>query len=88
MPEEKKPFFLIGMSDRGDVFELSYGEAPNDPLPFLLTITREYVAHKTSQAPPTISRLDVTDYINRNLDELKTIAESSKARGRDSEVLK
>jgi hypothetical protein len=89
MPDEQEPFFLIGMSERGDAaFELIYGQAPADPSPFVLTITREYVAHRTSQALPTVSRLDVTDYINRNVNELRQIAVTSKASGRGSEVLK
>jgi hypothetical protein len=89
MPDEQKPLFLIGMSDRGDAtFDLVYGQVAADPSPFVLTITREYVARKTSQALPTVSRLDVTDYINKNVNELAQIAASCKAGGRGNEVLK
>jgi hypothetical protein len=32
------------MSERGDAaFELIYGQAPADPSPFVLTITRDYL---------------------------------------------
>jgi hypothetical protein len=89
MPDEQKPLFLIGMSDRGDAtFDLVYGQVAADPSPFVLTITREYVARKTSQALLAVTRLDVTDYINRNVAGLMQIAASCKAGGRRSEVLK
>jgi hypothetical protein len=89
MLDEQKPFFLIGMSDRGDAaFDLVYGQIAADPSPFVLTITREYVACKTSQPPATVSRLDVTDFINRNVNELRQLAVNSKASGHRSELLK
>jgi hypothetical protein len=85
-PKEQRSVFLVGVSRISDGYELKYG--PADPSPFVLTVTRQYVANKTLQPLPATSQLDVTDYINRHVNELRTVAEQSRASGRASEVLK
>ena len=87
-PKEQRPFFLVGVSRSSDGYELKYGQSPADPSPFVLTVTRQYVANKTLQPLPATSQLDVTDYINRHVNDLRTVAEQSRASGRASEVLK
>jgi hypothetical protein len=79
-------FELIGKAGRNDMIDLRYGEAIDDPQPFILTVTPQHVAHAMSKTLP-ISRLDMQDYVNKNAEKLKGIAQNCKARGFTSEVL-
>jgi hypothetical protein len=65
---------------------LKYGSAINDPLPFILTVTPQYVAHATSKTLP-ITIQEIQDYINKNAERLRQIAENCKERGKNAEVL-
>ena len=58
-------------------FRLSYGTEPNDPMPFILTLTPHYVARAIGKTEPT----DIQNYAEQNADKLKGIATFEKARG-------
>ena len=47
-----KPFVLIEKKEQanGDI-QLRYGESKDDPVPFIITVTLAYVAHKTGKSP-------------------------------------
>jgi hypothetical protein len=68
------------------VIDLKYGEADDDPNPFVLTVTSRHVANETSKSLP-LSGLDVQAYIVNHVRKLRTTAEKCKARGLHSEVL-
>ena len=40
------PITLVGMVKRGNMIDLKYAEAADDPQPFILTITPQYVAQQ------------------------------------------
>jgi len=56
---------------------LSYGTEPSDTMPFILTLTPEYVARAIGKTFFT----DIQEYAEQNADKLKTIATLEKARG-------
>ena len=43
------PITLVGMVKRGNMIDLKYAEAADDPQPFILTITPQYVAQQTAK---------------------------------------
>ena len=59
---------------------LRFGTGHDDPTPFTLTLTPQYVAREVKKAPP-VSYLKVQRYAERNADKLKAIAKSEKERG-------
>jgi hypothetical protein len=79
------PFRLICKVGRRDAIDLKFAASPDDPVPFILTVTPQHVAHATSKS--VIRRSDMRDYIEANADRLKAIAENCRARGVISEVL-
>ena len=54
---------------------LSYGTEPSDTMPFILTLTPEYVARAIGKTFFT----DIQEYAEQNADKLKTIATLEKA---------
>jgi hypothetical protein len=78
---------LISKAERVDMIDLKYGEAHDDPQPFILTVTPQYVAGKMFKSVYNTSRSDMQAYVDRNADDLKALASNSKARGRTAEVL-
>jgi hypothetical protein len=77
---------LIGTA--GDLpVHLVYGQEVGDPRPFiLLTVTPEYVAHKTSKSLP-IDRKEFAHFVNNNAEDLMQIAVSCRDRGKTSAIL-
>jgi hypothetical protein len=71
---------------RQNMVELRYGEAADDPEPFTLTITPQYVAHQTSKPLP-LSGIDLQVYLLANMSKLQATAEECKAGGLSSEIL-
>ena len=59
---------------------LRYGTGDDDPKPFVLTLTPQYVAREIQKTLP-VSYLKVQRYAERNADKLKAIAKSEKERG-------
>ena len=59
---------------------LRYGSGHDDPIPFTLTLTPQYVAREIKKTLP-VSYLKVQRYAERNADKLKAIAKSEKERG-------
>lgn len=65
---------------------LRYGTGHDDPVPFILTLTPEYVAREVRKKPP-VSFLKIQRYAERNADKLKAIAKFEKARGFNTHTL-
>jgi hypothetical protein len=65
---------------------LRYGTGHNDPVPFTLTLTPQYVAREVKKAPP-VSYLRVQRYAERNADKLKAIAKLERERGVNTHTL-
>ena len=84
--ERSMPFRLLAVVKRESMIDLKYGQAFNDPQPFVLTVTPQYVAHETTKFLP-ISASDVHAYILAHAAKLKVIAERLKAQDLASEVL-
>jgi hypothetical protein len=59
---------------------LRYGAGHDDPAPFTLTLTPQYVAREIKKALP-VSYLKVQRYAERNADKLKAKAKFEKERG-------
>ena len=79
-PDAKGELQLIGTRGEPEpsgLFRLSYGTEPNDPVPFILTLTPQYVARAIGKTAPT----DIRNYAEQNADKLKAIATFEKARG-------
>jgi hypothetical protein len=77
---------LVAVFKREDVIALQYGEADDDPNPFVRTVTSHHVANETSKSLP-LSGLDVQAYILNHARKLRTTAEECRAQGLNSEVL-
>jgi hypothetical protein len=77
---------LLAVVKRENMIDLKYGEAFDDPQPFVLTVTPQYVAHETAKSPP-ISGSDVHAYIMAHAAKLRATAQNCKARELTSEVL-
>ena len=84
--ERSMPFRLLSVVKRESMIDLKYGQAFNDPQPFVLTVTPQYVAHETTKFLP-ISASDVHAYILAHAAKLKVVAERCKARDLASDVL-
>jgi len=65
---------------------LRYGTGHDDPMPFTLTLTPQYVAREVKKKPP-VSYLKVQRYAQRNADKLKAIAKFGKKRGLNAHTL-
>jgi hypothetical protein len=81
------PLKLIGVAKRENMIDLTYGEAADDPRPFVLTVTPIHVAHETSRSLP-MSASDLHAYILTHVTKLKTTAEECQAQGLTSETLR
>jgi hypothetical protein len=77
---------LVAMVKRENMIDLKFGEALDDPCPFVLTVTPGYVAHETAKTFP-ISASDLHAYILAHVAKLRATAENCKAGGLTSEVL-
>ena len=65
---------------------LRYGTAHDDPIPFILTLTPQYVARESGKTLP-VSFIKIQRYAERNADKLKAIAKLHKARGLNTHIL-
>ena len=65
---------------------LRYGTGHDDPTPFTLTLTPQYVAREIRKTLP-VSYLKIQRYAERNADKLKAIAKSEKGRGVNAHTL-
>ena len=84
-PEPK--FQLIGSDGLfSGLLRLRYGTGHDDPTPFTLTLTPQYVAREVKKAPP-VSYLRVQRYAERNADKLKAIAKLERERGLNTHTL-
>jgi hypothetical protein len=84
--ERSMTLTLLAVVKREIMIDLKYGKAFDDPQPFILTVTPEYVAHQTAKSLP-ISASDLHAYILAHAGKLRTTAENCKARDLTSEVL-
>ena len=84
-PEPK--FELIGSDGLfSGLRHLRYGTGHDDPTPFTLTLTPQYVAREMKKKPP-VSYLKVQRYAERNADKLKAKAKFEKERGFNTHTL-
>ena len=65
---------------------LRYGTGRDDPIPFVLTLTPQYVAREIRKTLP-VSYLKVQRYAEQNADKLKAIAKFGKKRGLNAHTL-
>jgi hypothetical protein len=79
-------FTLLAVVKRQNMIDLKYGEAYDDPKPFVLTVTPQYVAHETAKSLP-ISASDVHAFILTHAAKLRGIAQQCKERDLTCEVL-
>jgi hypothetical protein len=84
--ERSMTLTLFAVVKRENMIDLKYGEAFDDPQPFILTVTPEYVAHETAKSPP-ISASDLHAYILAHAAKLRETAVNCKARDLTCEVL-
>jgi hypothetical protein len=84
--ERSMTLTLVAMVKRENMIDLKFGEALDDPQPFVLTVTPGYVAHETAKTLPK-SASDRHAYILAHVAKLRATAEKCKAGGLTSEVL-
>jgi hypothetical protein len=84
--ERSMTLTLVAMVKRENMIDLKFGEALDDPQPFVLTVTPGYVAHETAKTLP-IGASDLHAYILAHVAKLRATAENCKAGGLTSEVL-
>jgi hypothetical protein len=84
--ERSMTLTLVAMVKRENMIDLKFGEALDDPQPFVLTVTPGYVAHETAKTLP-ISASDLHAYILAHVAKLRATADNCKAGGLTSEVL-
>jgi hypothetical protein len=77
---------LVGVTRRGSMIDLRYGEVDGDPEPFILTVTAQFVAQEIDKTLP-ISGPDLQAYLLTHVSKLQATAENCRARGMTSEVL-
>ena len=79
--ERDPKFELIGSDGQfSGLRHLRYGTGHDDPMPFTLTLTPQYVAREIRKTL-LVSYLKVQRYAQRNADKLKAIAKFEKERG-------
>ena len=84
-PEPK--FELIGSDGLfSGLRHLRYGTGRDDPMPFTLTLTPQYVAREVKKKLP-VSYLRVQRHAERNADKLKAIAKIERERGINKHTL-
>lgn len=85
MSEREPDFKLIGtpQGDLGGNLLLRYGSGPDDPIPFILMLTPEYVARKIGKTP---TFAEIQKFAEQNTDELKAKASFEKGRGFNTHV--
>ena len=90
MVDHVKPgpkFELIGSDGLfSGLRHLRYGTGHDDPMPFTLTLTPQYVAREVKKKLP-VSYLRVQRYAERNADKLKAIAKIERERGINKHTL-
>jgi len=85
--ERDPKFELIGSDGLfSGLRHLRYGKGHDDPTPFTLTLTPQYVAREIRKTLP-VSYLKVQRYAQRNADKLKAIAKFEKERGVNAHTL-
>src|SRR5215470_7526054 len=77
---------LHGVGRFSGLRHLRYGTGHDDPMPFTLTLTPQYVAREIKKALP-VSFLRVQRYAERNADKLRAIAKLERERGLDTHTL-
>ena len=73
-------------NERTGHMDLRFGRSHDDPMPFVLTVTPSYVAHKTQKTLP-LNIIELQKYCNDNREALRKVAFNCKQRGKNAEVL-
>ena len=83
-----EPFVWIKSlgDERSELMRIYFGRSPNDPMPFILTVMPEYVAHKIQKTLP-LTIQDLENYCDAHQEELRQIALRCKQGGRTTETL-
>jgi hypothetical protein len=82
-----KRFELIGEEcDVSGHLRLVYGSGINEPLPFVITLTRQYVARALGKVAP-ISFTEIEKYAYDNAGDLRAMALLQKGSGRLNLIL-
>jgi len=85
--EPDPKFELIGSDGLfSGLRHLRYGTGHDDPVPFILTLTPQYVAREIQKKLP-VSYLKVQRYAERHADKLKAKAKFEKERGFNTHTL-
>ena len=85
--ERDPKFELIGSDGLfSGLRHLRYGTGHDDPMPFTLTLTPQYVAREMKKKLP-VSYLKVQRYAERNADKLKAKAKLERERGLNTHTL-
>ena len=86
--DKPDPKFELIVSDGlfSGLRHLRYGMGHDDPMPFTLTLTPQYVAREIRRTLP-VWYLKVQRYAERNADKLKTIAKLERERGFNTHTL-
>jgi hypothetical protein len=79
-------FTLLAVVKKENMVDLKYGGGFDDPQPFVLTVTPQYVAYETAKSLP-ISASEVHAYILAHAAKLRVIAQQCKEQDLTSEVL-
>jgi len=80
-------FELIG--GQGDIsghLHLAFGSGTDDPVPFVITLTPQYVARATGKTPP-VTFQEIKKYAYDHAGDLRAMASQEKDTGRLSLVL-
>jgi hypothetical protein len=79
MNSSDEPFEQIGdlVGDRNGLYRIRYGTKPDDLVPFVLTLTPQYVARQIGKTPP-IKFPEIQKYAHENADKLKAVAKFQK----------
>jgi hypothetical protein len=70
----------------GGFVDVLFGEDVDDPMPFIVTVSPEYVAHKTSKHLPT-NTSKIIAYVNGHSAEIRDLALRTKVAGKNTLVL-
>jgi hypothetical protein len=86
--EVTKTFKQINVKTRypGGFVDVLFSEDVNDPMPFIVTVSPEYVAHKTNKHLPT-NTAKILDYVRKYGMEIRDLALRTKVAGKNTLVL-
>jgi hypothetical protein len=83
----KRKFELIDKRGAlGGLFHMRFGFGPDDPQPFILILKPSYVAHTIGKTLPIMPR-EISEYVEKNAEHLRSIALKAKERSFTTQTL-